>query len=231
MYAYYRHAREHGAEFRFRESVTGLLVAGGRVRGVRTDQGEYGADVVVNAAGGWAAEVAEQAGIAVPVRPDAHEAAVTEPVARFLNPMVVDIRPAAGSANYYFYQHYTGQVIFCITPSPSIWGTDLHETSIFLPQVARRMVDLMPRLKNLRVRRTWRGLYPMTPDGFPIVGWCREVEGFLLAVGMCGQGFMLGPGLGELLSRMVQGTMEEEDAMVLQVVSPYREFAGQEKLK
>jgi sarcosine oxidase subunit beta len=231
LYAYYKHAREHGAEFLFNTNVTDMIVEGGRVRGVRTDQGEYSAEVVVNAAGGWAAEVAQWAGITVPVRPDSHEAAVTEPVARFLNPMVVDIRPAAGSANYYFYQHYTGQVIFCITPSPSIWGTDLRETSIFLPQVAQRMVDLMPRLKNLRVRRTWRGLYPMTPDGFPIVGWSKEVEGFLLAVGMCGQGYMLGPGLGELLSRMVQGSLEEEDPMVLEYMSPYREFVGTEKLK
>ncbi len=230
-YAYYRHARQQGADFLFRTQVTGLIVEGGRVRGVRTDRGEYGAPVVINAAGGAAAEVAQWADITVPVRPDSHEAAVTEPVARFLNPMVVDIRPAAGSANYYFYQHYTGQVIFCITPSPSIWGSDIRETSVFLPQVARRMVDLMPRLQNLRVRRTWRGLYPMTPDGLPIVGWSREVEGFLLAVGMCGQGYMLGPGLAELLSRMVQGKMEEEDHMVLKYLSPYREFAGVEKLK
>jgi len=90
---------------------------------------------------------------------------------------------------------------------------------------------VMPRLKNLRVRRTWRGLYPMTPDGFPIVGWSKEVEGFLLAVGMCGQGFMLGPGLGELLARMVRDALEPEDHEVLAHLSPYRQFAGQEKLK
>ncbi len=231
IHAFYRHARERGAEFHFSENVGGLLIRGGRVCGVRTDRGEYGAEVVINAAGAWAAEVAGWAGLEIPVRPDSHEAAVTEPVARFLNPMVVDIRPVPGSANYYFYQHYTGQVLFCITPSPSIWGTDTRETSDFLPMVARRMVEVMPRLKNIRVRRTWRGLYPMTPDGFPIVGWAREVEGFLLAVGMCGQGFMLGPGLGELLARMVQGRPEEEDRLVLEYLSPYREFAGQERLK
>jgi sarcosine oxidase subunit beta len=156
---------------------------------------------------------------------------VTEAVARFLEPMVVDIRPVPGSANYYFYQHDTGQVLFCITPSPSIWGMDVRETSSFLPMVASRMVDLIPRLRNLRVRRTWRGLYPMTPDGFPIVGWTRELEGYLLAVGMCGQGFMLGPGIGELMTRMVLGKTSEEDRETLSYLSPYREFKGQEKLK
>jgi sarcosine oxidase subunit beta len=230
-HAFYSHARQLGAEFHFDENVTGLVIQGGRVRGVQTEHGEHSAEVVINAAGGHGREVAQMAGMDVPVQPESHEGGVTEPVARFLHPMVVDIRPAPGSANYYFYQHYTGQVIFCITPSPSIVGTDTRETSAFLPMVARRMVDLMPRLRNLRVRRTWRGLYPMTPDGLPIVGWSQEVEGFLLAVGMCGQGFMLGPGLGELLTRMVQGRLEEEDPMVLQYLSPYREFAEMEKLR
>jgi sarcosine oxidase subunit beta len=44
----------------------------------------------------------------------------------------------------------------------------------------------------------------MTPDGSPIVGWSRDLEGYALAVGMCGQGFMLGPGVGALVSRLVR---------------------------
>jgi sarcosine oxidase subunit beta len=170
-------------------------------------------------------------GLDVQVTPDCHEAAITEAVARFLDPMVVDIRPMPGSSNFYFYQHYTGQIVFCITPSPPIQGFDTRETSEFLPMVARRLLEVMPKLKNIRVRRTWRGMYPMTPDGFPIVGWAEEVEGLLLAVGMCGQGFMLGPALGELLARTVSDSLEPEDQQVLQHLSPYRAFAGQEKLK
>lgn len=240
-HAFYDHARASGAEFRFNEHVTGLKVEGGKVKGITTDEGEYAAPVVVNAAGAWA-NSAHRASTPdpqsptyqfnnLPVYPDSHEAAITEPVARFMHPMVVDIRPMPGSTNYYFYQHYTGQIVFCITPSPNIWGEDRRETSGFLPMVAQRMVDLMPRLANIRVRRTWRGLYPMTPDGSPLVGWSREVEGYLLAVGMCGQGFMLGPGLGELLCRMVlrQTTVDDEESLA--ILSPYREFKGMEKLK
>jgi len=231
IHAFYRHAQRLGADFHFDETVTGIVVEGGRLRGVQTDKGEYGADVVVNAAGPWAKEVGRMAGLDVPVEPDSHEAAITEAVARFLDPMVVDIRPRPGSANFYFYQHYTGQIVFCLTPSPNFWGFDIRETSAFLPMVSRRLVEVMPRLVNLRVRRTWRGLYPMTPDGFPLVGWAKEAEGYLLAVGMCGQGFMLGPGVGELLARMVTNSLEPEDGEVLEDLSPYREFAGQEKLK
>ena len=147
------------------------------MRGVRTDKGEYGADVVVNAAGGWAAESAGMAGLDLPVKPDSHEAAVTEPVARFLNPMVVDIRPWPARPTITSTSIPPARSSSASRPNPSIWGVDTRETSSFLPMVARRMVDLMPRLQNIRVRRTWRGLYPMTPDGFPLVGWAREVEG------------------------------------------------------
>ncbi len=229
--AFYRRARALGVTFRFSERVTGLIRRRSQVVGVRTDKGGYASETVINAAGAWARAVAQAGGLDTPVVPDCHEAGITEPVARFLDPMVVDIRPMPGSANFYFYQHFTGQVLFCITPSPSIWGYDRRETSTFLPMVAQRMVTVMPKLKNLRVRRTWRGLYPMTPDGFPIVGWAKEVEGFVQAAGLCGQGFMLGPGLGELLTRLVAGTLEPEDREVLAQLSPYRDFVGQELLK
>ena len=129
-HAFYDHARL-GAEFRFNEHVTGLKVEGGKVEGVATDKGEYIAPVVINAAGAWANSVHRTLGSplhaplsTLPITPDSHEAAITEPVARFMHPMVVDIRPVPGSTNYYFYQHYTGQIVFCITPSPSLWGED-----------------------------------------------------------------------------------------------------------
>jgi len=230
-HAFFIQARERGAEFCFRERVTGIIRRRGRVVGVRTDKGGYATGTVINAAGPWARTVAQLAGLDVPVVPDSHEAGITEPVARFLVPMVVDIRPAEDSKHYYFYQHRPGPVVFCITPEPPIVGTDRRETSVFLPMIAQRMVDLMPKLANIKVRRTWRGLYPMTPDGFPIVGRTEEPDGYIHAVGMCGQGYMLGPGLGALLTRMVQGALTSEDQEILEELSPHREFGGEEKLK
>jgi sarcosine oxidase, subunit beta len=224
-------AQRAGAEFRFGERVTEVYRADGRVRGVRTDRGSYAAPVVINAAGAAAATVAGLVGDTVPVRPDLHEAAITEPVAPFLTPLVVDVRPGPGSANVYFYQSRHGQLIFCLTPSPPIWGDDVRETSVFLPQVAQRLVALMPRLRHLRVRRTWRGVYPMTPDGSPLLGWSERVHGLLHAVGMCGQGFMLGPGVGTLVARMVRGEATDDDRDTLAAWSPQRAFVGQEALR
>jgi len=226
-----RQATRAGATFRFGEEVAELITDRGRAAGVRTTRGEYLAPIVVNAAGAWAGELANTHGESLPLVPEAHEAGITEPLERFLDPLIVDLRPGPGTANCYFFQLPTGQVIFCVTPNPPIIGTDVRETSNFLPQVARRLVSLAPRLAGARVRRTWRGAYPMTPDGSPIVGWSAAVPGLLLAVGMCGQGFMLGPGLGELLARVVGGNLESEDVSILQRFSPNRRFAGQEALR
>jgi sarcosine oxidase subunit beta len=230
-HAFYTRAKERGARFHFGERVTGVICRRGKVVGIRTDKGGYATETVINAAGPWARQVADMGGLSVPVTPDSHEAGITEPVERFVEPMIVDLRPSRGSKNYYFYQHATGALVFCITPEPPIVGTDRRETSEFLPMIAPRMVGLMPKLANIRVRRTWRGLYPMTPDGFPIVGCSRELEGYVFAVGMCGQGYMLGPGVGSLLTRMVQDELTPEDKETLEELSPYREFGGEEKLK
>jgi len=230
-HSFYRHAIDLGAEFHFNESVEEIITLGGKVKGVKTNHSTYGTDIIINAAGPWAKQVAQLVNIDLPVHPDSHEAAITESVSHFLNPMVVDIRPQPGSSNFYFYQHSTGQIIFCITPKPNIWGFNVEETSEFLPMVAKRMIEVMPRLQNIRVRRTWRGLYPMTPDGYPIIGWAKNVEGFLHAAGTCGQGFMLGPGVGELLNRFVNNSVTPEDIEILHYVSPDRDFSGQELLK
>lgn len=229
--AFYRRALKLGAEFHFKEKVDRILCDNGKVVGVATDKDRYSAEVVVDAAGPFSPELCKTANVDLPIVPDSHEGAVTEPVQPFFKCMVVDIRPAPGSKNYYFYQNRHGQVIFCITPDPPIIGKDKRETSIFLPQICARLVQILPRLKNLRVRRTWRGLYPTTPDGAPLVGWNQETKGLLHAGGMCGQGLMLAPGVSELAARIITGETRAGDELIMKEFSPYRKFEEQEALK
>ncbi len=231
VHSFYSQAIKAGVHFKFHEPVTAINIENGHVVGVTTPLDSYESNYVINAAGSWSREVGALAGVNIEVHPDSHEAAITEAVSHFLDPMIVDIRPAEGSSNFYFYQHLTGQIIFCITPEPQAWGMDQRETSNFLPMVTKRMLEVMPKLKNIRVRRTWRGLYPMTPDGYPIIGWAKEVEGFLQVTGMCGQGLMLGPGTAELVVRIIQGKTTPDDREILAITSPYRDFTGQEMLK
>lgn len=228
-YAFHARAAALGARFLFRESVVGIGHNAG-VFTVRTDRGTHQAGMLVNCAGSYACEIGRMTGIDLPVTPDSHEAGITEPVKRFFHPMVVDLRRVPGSSNYYFYQYDSGQVVFCVSPDPLITGTDNRETSVFLPQVASRMVDLWPGLANLKVRRTWRGCYPQTPDGSPILGQVGP-DGSYAAVGMCGQGFMLGPGAGKALCRLVTGRPTETDLMVMHSMRAEREFASTEVLK
>jgi sarcosine oxidase, subunit beta len=230
-YAFQRRAESLGAKFVFNETVLSIdSDSSTRVSAVTTDRGSYPCNTVVNCAGSFASEVGRMAGVELPVIPESHEAGVTEPVARLFDPMVVDIRKAPGSANYYFYQHDTGQVVFCITPDPPIPGTDIDETSEFLPLVAPRMIGLYPRLGNLKVRRTWRGIYPMTPDGSPILDRCGP-DNHYVAVGMCGQGFMLGPGIGEVMARFITDEVRESDRVVLSELRLDRQFTSNEALK
>ncbi|MGZ4334776.1 MAG: NAD(P)/FAD-dependent oxidoreductase, partial [Gaiellaceae bacterium] len=72
-------ARRGGAEIYQHTRVTGITVVNGRVTGVVTDKGEIEADVVVNAGGMFAKEIAALAGVNVPLVPMAHEYLVTRP--------------------------------------------------------------------------------------------------------------------------------------------------------
>lgn len=227
--AYYFHALRAGVDFRFGEKVLGFEMSGDRIAKVRTDKDSYTAGTVINAAGNHAREIGAMAGLDLPVHPDNHEAGITEPVAPFMGPMVVDMRKRPGSANFYFYQNHEGQVVFCITPDPPVLGIDNRSTSKFLPLCSKRMLEVYPRLRHLKVRRTWRGQYPMTPDGFPIVG--RVGANLVNAVGMCGQGFMLGPGLAELLARICLDELTPEDLRELESFDPNRDFSGMEAFK
>ena len=229
--AFYQRSLKLGAEFHFNEKMTRIICVKGKVVGIATDKAKYSTAVVIDAAGPFSPELGKTVNVDMPIISDSHEGAITEPVQPFFRCMVVDIRPAPGSKNYYFYQNQHGQVIFCITPDPPIVGKDKRETSIFLPQVCARMVNLLPRLKNLRVRRAWRGLYPMTPDGSPLIGWNREVKGLFHTTGMCGQGLMLAPGIAETAARKIAGGPNKTDDLILKNFSPYRKFKGEEALK
>lgn len=203
--AFYNQAIRCGVRFVFMEKVVGISLRGTGVE-IRTNKDSYSCGKFLNAAGASASEVGRLMGLELPVEPDCHEGGVTEPVKKFFNPLVVDIRQMEGSKNFYFYQEQGGHLVFCLTPDPPIIGTNRESTSSFLPMAAQRLISIFPRLRHLRVRRTWRGLYPMTADGVPIVDKVDNNGRLYVAVGFCGQGLMLGPGIAKnLVSLMIDG--------------------------
>jgi sarcosine oxidase subunit beta len=71
----------------------------------------------------------------------------------------------------------------------------------------------------------------MTPDGSPLLGWSQKVDNLFISAGMCGQGFMLGPGIGKLIARALTKTSTKTDDEIVEELSPYRPFTGGESLE
>ncbi|NDR55106.1 NAD(P)/FAD-dependent oxidoreductase [Aliiruegeria sabulilitoris] len=57
----------------------------------------------------------------------------------------------------------------------------------------------------------WAGMIDAMPDAVPIVDRAPGLDGLIVATGMSGHGFGIGPGFGRVLSRMVLGATPEHD--------------------
>jgi sarcosine oxidase subunit beta len=72
----------------------------------------------------------------------------------------------------------------------------------------------------------------MTPDGSPILGRATSVNGFYLAVGLCGQGFMMGLGIARNMAHYLATGKTYLDSSLFESLSPQRDFyARKEALK
>lgn len=74
-----------------------------------------------------------------------------------------------------------------------------------MEEMADTCCGLLPLLKKLSIVRQWSGLYEMTPDRQPLYGPVKELEGFYLACGFSGHGFMFGPATGLVMSECILG--------------------------
>jgi len=74
-----------------------------------------------------------------------------------------------------------------------------------LKVIHRRAIDLCPIIGEKRVSASWAGYIDMTPDGVPAIGEVAQIPGFVLAAGLSGHGFGIGPGCGHLVADLVSG--------------------------
>lgn len=193
-------AQNLGVEFWKFTEVTGIDVQNGKIVGVHTSKGYVSTPLVVNAAGGASKLIGDMAGVDIPVYSQRHQILVSEPVEPILKPMFMSF-----SRNIYCQQVPHGG--FIMGRGDDEEPTDLRITSSwdFLEEMARTLVDLLPPLKDINIVRQWAGLYNMTEDRQPIYGKVPEVEGFYVACGYSGHGFMLGPATGLLMSELILG--------------------------
>ncbi len=228
-YSFFRQSILSGAKFVFENEVIRFIKDKDKFVGVQTDKDSFYADYFVIATGKDIENFIKEFDINIPVKSDLHEAGITEPVAHLFDPMIVDIRSYPSSKNIYFYQNAQGQIVFCLTPNPSMYYESDLSTSNFLHFISSRILNLYPYLGNLRIRRIWRGYYPNTPDGNPIIQPIHS--NILLLVGMCGQGFMLGPGIGLIASKIITNKTSDLDKKIISELSLFRKFDNVEFFK
>jgi 4-methylaminobutanoate oxidase (formaldehyde-forming) len=205
-------ARRGGAEIARHTRVTAIEVERGRVRGVVTDQGHVEAEVVVNAGGMFAKEIAALAGVNVPLVPMAHEYLVTRPSGLPLDmPTMRD-----PSLLVYFRPESGGLVMGGYERNPAPWALDGIPADFngkLLPEDWPRFEELMenalrrvPSLEEMEVVRLINGPEAFTPDGEFILG-PTEVRGLWTAAGFCAHGLAGAGGMGRLVAEwIVEGT-------------------------
>jgi sarcosine oxidase len=183
--------------------VVEIVREGGRIRGVRLEKGgAVEADLVVNAAGPRAAEVASLAGVEdLPVRPRKRFVfRIESPIALPECPLVID------PSGVYFRPE--GDGFLCGTSPPAEADPDtldldmeyalFHET--VWPALARRV----PTFDALKLGSSWAGHYAFnTVDQNAILGPHPEIRNFLFANGFSGHGLQHSPGIGRALAELI----------------------------
>ena len=198
--AYAEAAEKLGVEINTFTKALDIDLENGKIVGVKTDKGYIKTDTVVNAAGGYAKDIAKMLGLDIPAKAERHEILVTEPVNQIQGPMVMSF-----SYNIYCQQTPDGSFLMGYGPDNPPESHATNSSWSFLGKMARKTTNLLPLLGNLRVVRQWAGSYTMTPDSQPIIDESKEVEGFYMAVGFSGHGFMISPMTGKIIAEMITG--------------------------
>jgi sarcosine oxidase subunit beta len=200
-------ARRLGARLKEGVEVVGVDVAGGRVQGVRTSEGEISTRLVFNCAGAWSASIGRMAGLEIPVLPYRRHIAVTGTFAAVprTNPMTVDFQ-----TSLYFHPEGDGVLIGMSDRSePPGFATDVSWE--FLEKMFAQAERRAPALAAAGIKTAWAGLYETTPDHQAILGPVPEVEGFWCAAGFSGHGFMQAPAAAILLTQLLLDQRSEID--------------------
>jgi sarcosine oxidase subunit beta len=196
--AFYRAAKNLGVQFYFHEEIKDIIVKNGKIEKVITEKREVETSVVVNAAGGYAQEVGYMAGIEIPVYAENHEILATEPIEKIQGPMVMSF-----SKNLYCQQVPHGSFVMGRS-TPGVKPSHSQDSTwSFLEEMAKTIMEILPLVGNLRVVRQWAGSYNMSPDRQPIICEAEQLQGFYMACGFSGHGFMFSPMTGKLLTEII----------------------------
>jgi sarcosine oxidase subunit beta len=172
-------------------AVTRHLVAAAGVE-VRehTDAVGVEGDTLVIASGPWSSRVAARVGVELPVRPLCRQLLETEALTLSQSlPMIVE-----AETGFHFRRRRDRLVLAMVDPLPR-WGFETHVDESLVDDRLARLAHRYPPAAGTAIEHAWAGLYDMTPDAHPIIGWVAD--GVYAACGFSGHGFMQSPAVGE----------------------------------
>ena len=176
--------------------VTGLTVRAGRCEGVVTSQGPIAAGAVLSAVGGYVTQIADMAGVRLPIVTHPLQAYVTESYLPVLDRIV-----ASADLHIYISQSARGELLVGAEIDPYT-SYSTRSTFPFLASASARAIDLFPFMAKLRVLRQWTGVCDMTPDYSPLLG-TSEVERFYISSGWGTWGFKAIPISGVTMAELI----------------------------
>jgi glycine cleavage system T protein len=202
-------ARSGGAKLFTDTEVKDICVSGGRVREVITNRGNIKTEIVVNAAGMWAGEVARMVGVSLPVVPMAHLYVITRPVEGVGRdyPLLRD-----PDASIYFREEVGGLIAGGYEKEPFPWGLDGIPQGFnnqLLPPDWDRFMPLMeaiihrvPAMETAEIQTLLNGPEGFTPDGEFLLG-PTEVGGFWVAAAFCAHGLAGAGAVGKAMAEWI----------------------------
>lgn len=169
-----------------------------KIVAVNTDKGKVLTPIVVNAAGGYSGIIGKMVGVDLPVYSQRHQILITEPLDPLFRPMLMSF-----SRNFYCQQTPHGSIIMGFGDPNERKDGDIGSSWQFAQEMAQKMTAVLPLLKEVSMIRQWAGLYNMSPDAQPILGEHPQIEGFYMAIGFSGHGFMLAPITSKLIAELI----------------------------
>jgi dimethylglycine dehydrogenase len=214
-------ARDRGATVMRRNRVIDIRLRPSGEWEVVTEQGSIVAEMVVNAAGCYARQVAAMVGADAPITNMQHHYVVTHPVPAFMERSVeIPVMRDSYTSGYFRQEQKSGLMgIYESTGLHEAWaprGFPEWESSneLFADDLDRiapwleRAIERMPIFGDVGIRRVINGAIPHTPDGAPLLGPAAGLKNFWMC---CGTSFGIaqGGGCGKYLAQwMMHGDAE-----------------------
>ena len=184
-----RAADKRGVDIIQNCEVLGFARDGDAVTGVATTRGVIKAKKVGLAVAGHTGDLAEKAGLRLPIESHKLQAFVSEGIKPFIDHVI-----GWGAHHFYISQSDKGGLVY----GGDLDGYNSYAQRGNLPiieDVAQAACALIPSIRNLRMVRHWAGIMDMTMDGSPIIDK-TPVPGLYLNGGWCYGGFKATPASG-----------------------------------